>query len=494
MRRHIVPLSLLAAGLALLVSAIALSRPDSQAGMWQTAEEFELNKSYEAAIEVYEQLAVFAPDDAQPLLAAGDIYLTQHRWWLAEDAFNRALVRSPQDARAQAGLAAARWGRGTGWQAIALWEEALVYDPTLFEARLALAQAYLAVGRPVEAKAVLEMGLNEAESGSGPQLGKEQLAQAHILLAMSQVLDDMPAARSLLLEILGDTSPAVESARDYWIAVLDQALETDSESQRNMLLGLALAEQGQWEMAGLALERSLAQEPANAEAMAFYGHVQGHLGRPALDYLETAVEAEPDWAVGHYLLADYYDRQGVSALVVPELEAALALDSSNVQFWMRLGQVYAGQGEYRAAQKALQQALNLDPGDLSTRLTLVQFYTDHSWQVAEAGIPEAKAALALAPDNAALRDLLGWMYYLTGDLDAARLELESSLGLDPGRASTYYHLGMLHQTVDGLALNGQERNISESLARKAFQRTIDLDTEGAYRDRAQMAIQAWDDQ
>ena len=79
-------------------------------------------QQYGEAIETLETAAQLYPTSTIPLIRIGQIYLRQHRWLLAEDAFNRTLARDPTNPVATIGLAevATEHGRhGPGAAAVA---------------------------------------------------------------------------------------------------------------------------------------------------------------------------------------------------------------------------------------------------------------------------------------------------------------------------------------------------------------------------------------
>jgi len=435
------------------------------APLWAEAADLQRLKSYAAAVAVYEQIATLTPHDPDPLLSIGEIYLTQHRWPLAEDAFNRALARDGANAQALAGLAWARWGQGDRLQAVKLWETALAHSPNLARARLRLALAYLDLDRLLKAETLLRRHLNETDD-----------PVAHLYLAMMQALTDASAARRELAAIPDGGPSQVVAARDYWLAALDQAEGAPSAAERLKSLGLALAQSEEWSLAQAALTQALSLNPTDAETMAFLGHVEAQRGRPAFEHLAAAVKARPEWPLGHYLLGLYYRQQGAYDFAVEEFRVALSLDPGNAQAWADLGQTYVAQGQYLMAEEALAKAVESAPEDVTFHLALVHFYADHTFRVGERGLAAAQAAADLAPDNPQVRDLLGWMYFLAGDPRQARLHLDSALHLDPELASAYYHLGVVRKAL------GQTE-----AARFAFLRAIDLDTDGFYRKRAQKA-------
>ena len=459
---------LLVAMLFLLAMPVAPSPLGAIEPLWAEAADLRTQKSYAAAVEIYEQIAILSPHDPEPLRAIGDIYLTQQRWPLAEDAFNRALTRDGENTQALAGLAAARWEQEDHPQAIELWEHAVVksQEPAPPGARVRLALAYLDVGRLSDAEAMLRQELSH--SGS---------PVTRLYLAMMQATDDPEAAQQELEAIADDEQPETTAARDYLLAALDKAKAADSEAETTKSLGLAFIQIEEWQLARIALENALRLAPEDVESAAFLGHAESQLGIPAFAHLAQAANSQPDWPLGHYLLGLYYSKQEAYEFATEEFQTTLRLDPGNAQAQVDLARAYLAQGLYPEAEEALREAVEFAPDDLTFHLTLVQFYADHAFRITDRGLAAAQAATDLAPQNPQARDMLGWMHFLAGDPAKARLQLETALHIDPEMASAYYHLGILLKTLN-----------EEEAAQFAFLRAIDLDTKGFYRSQAQKAL------
>ncbi len=475
--RRIVSRLILLFLLGLSAMPVATSPTGAVQPLWAVAADLRMLKSYAAAVEVYEQIATLSVQDPGPFLSIGEIYVAQHRWPLAEDAFNRAMARhrdglSPSGVYAQAlaGLATSRWEQGDRLRAIELWEAALasrpVEQPVVPGVRVRLALAYLDTDRFADAEAMLKQELADIEN-----------PVAHLYLAMMQAADDPHVARQELAAIIDDGPPAVVSARDYVQAALAQAETVGSAAGRAKSLGLAFVQVEEWQLARLALERALMLDPTDAEAMAFLGHTKAQSRRPAFADLTGAVAARPDWPLGHYLLGLLYLQHEAYEVAIEEFLVTLELDPGNARSQVELARAYLGLGEYLAAENALMKAVESAPKDLAFHKALAHFYADHTYRIADRGLPAAQSAVDLGHDDPQARDLLGWMCFLAGDPISARLHLESALQLEPELVSAHYHLGVLRRA------SGERE-----AARFAFLRTIDLDTDGFYRDQAQKVL------
>ena len=474
--QHVAKGLLLAVVLVLLGMPATLPPTGAVESLWAEAADLRAIKSYAAAVEVYEQIAILIPQEPEPLTAIGDVYLLQHRWSLAEDAFNRALARNGKDVEALAGLAIARWEQGDQLRAIDLWETALAHrrdstgqhmpGPNLDAISLRLALAYLDIERPADAEAVLSQEVSYSNSPA-----------AHLYLAMLKATEDPASARRELLVIPEDAPPPVLDARNYLLEAMKNAETADTVADSAKLMGLAFVQIEEWHLARVALQRALALDPNDGQAMAFLGHSEAQLGTPAFKHLAKAVETRPDWPLGHYLLGLYYLKQEAYEFAVEEFETTLRLDPGNAQAMVDLAGAYMGQGRYLEAEQALADAVESAPEDLSFHKTLVHLYADHAFRITDWGLAAAKAANYLAPEDPEIRDMLGWMYFLAGDPASARHHLENALQLDPELASVHYHLGVLRKALG-----------EEEAARFAFLRAIDLDTDGFYRSQAQKAL------
>ncbi|MFQ5945683.1 MAG: tetratricopeptide repeat protein, partial [Anaerolineae bacterium] len=92
-------------------------------------------------------------------------------------------------------------------------------------------------------------------------------------------------------------------------------------------------------------------------------------------------------------------------------------------------------------------------------------------------VEAARTAVLLAPEEPLAHEYLGWGLYLSGELAAAEEALERAIALDSASARAHFRLGIIR-----IAMGNSEE------ARQDFARAVDLDPEGTYRQRAELAL------
>jgi len=128
----------------------------------------------------------------------------------------------------------------------------------------------------------------------------------------------------------------------------------------------------------------------------------------------------------------------------------------NANFEVLLGELYESKRDWKQAQTAYQEALNLAPNDPvgSNNLANVMLHLGGNLDVAMALAQTARRGMPESPDAA---DTLGWVYYQQKayqpaiDLfkEALRLAGKNKTPEDPG---IHYHLGLAYQKINQPAL------------------------------------------
>ena len=231
------------------------------------------------------------------------------------------------------------------------------------------------------------------------------------------------------------TAAAIQTMREY-------AQKQPNSASVQQFLGQTLVAAGNRAGARKAFEAAKAARPANVDADFSLAELDAREGRldDARKRLSDVVASHPDNKTAHLQLAQFEMATGKTPAAIEQYRNVVALDSKDSMSWNALA--------YLLAQ---------------------------SKQPDEA-LKHAQKAKELAPDNPAVDDTLGWIYYQQGSYPLAVLHLEAATGRE-GTAVRKYHLAMAYlkagkpdrgrQTLDA-ALKMNPNLPEAQAARQAF--------------------------
>lgn len=444
-------------------------------------------RRYSEAISILEDAALAHLETPLPLVQLGQIYLLQHRWLLAEDAFNRALARDPHQPAALAGLAETMYQQGRLTEAFKLWKEAIAAGPQLPGVYTGLGRTYLSIfDFEAAEKAFLAQQSHPADPEALWYLAaltapRDLLKARDYLQAITSEPPAAPTAQAEAAPVLFEgVHPPGEflARRDYLLKALKPFTATSPQVEAAKATGIALAQVEMWPLAIHALTIANEAQPGDAETLAFLGYASAQAGRPALDIFEQARQADPKSALPLYFHGVYLRQKGVLDAAEDLFSQAVTLDPNNAAIYAELAETLAAQGSLIGAEMAYQKAVEVAADDSHFQLLLAQFYANQGYRMAEAGIPLVESIIRKDKNNAAAYELLGQMQFLSGAPDSGEAALQRALVLNPDLVGARFYLARL------LAHNGQVAS-----ARVEYQRVIDWDTTGAFRDRALKDLQ-----
>jgi len=451
----ILPIVLMLAACRPVDGAISTPTPVDVTSMLAEAGALREQGAYSAALEKLSQAHATLPGNADSLVAMGDIYLTQHRWQAAADAFSRALVVQPDSYEAATGLAASLLGQGQHVESRNLWRQAIDIDSGRPEAWAGLGRAYLAATEFDPARAALEQAHRAGDADS-----------AWLLAALTLPVDAQAGRETLAAAPAG--RPQVEYLRQTMQNVGDGA----SQAEVAALVGVALVQLQAWEPALFALQTATHLAPTDAQSWAFLGHVQGKLGLPAMDSFGRAKSLEPSLVLALYFEGIYLRAQNQSGVALDRFLQAMDIDPQNLAVALETAYTLAETGDLPSAEAWYQAVVQAEPDSAEYQRLLAEFYVERSYHIEEAGLPAAQRLAELAPTDARAFDLLGWARFQTGDLAGAEAELRQAVAFDGTLVSARYHLGRV--------LKAQRRDVE---AQAEFAHVLDWDTSGQYRNR-----------
>jgi protein O-GlcNAc transferase len=160
--------------------------------------------------------------------------------------------------------------------------------------------------------------------------------------------------------------------------------------------------------------------------------------------------------------ADLLKSQGEYLEAIKLCEEILADDLNCVEAYEEIGDNYISLRKLEKAEKALAQALKLDPTSANTHYLLGFLHScKRDWQHS---IKSLEKADELKSNHSEVLRCLGWSYFQNGNIDRGIVILERALALEPNDIYILTDLGVCYLTA---------KNIPKALP--IFHRVLDLD-------------------
>ena len=116
------------------------------------------------------------------------------------------------------------------------------------------------------------------------------------------------------------------------------------------------------------------------------------------------------------------------------------MEPENPEWQAALGESYSLSGDLVSALNSYQKATSLAPQNATYWRLLAMFCADSGVQVLEVGLPAARQAATLAPDDPHALDALGWSFAQAGLLHSAEQTLTKATKLAPELPLPHLHL------------------------------------------------------
>jgi len=325
-------------------------------------------------------------------------------------------------------LGIAYWNSNEHQMALTIWQEGSQADPSDVVLYDRLATAYHENGDYASEQDVLVKRLSLASD-----------ANAHYELGMLLTLSDSNRALTEL-ESASSMDPQFDSAVQTLRAAIAVS-ETESDpANRFIAIGRGLGLVEEWGLAENAFEKAVSADGKNPEAWAWLGEARQHNGQDGSDDLNQALTINPNDAIVHALRGLYWKRQGNYRQALIEYLQAAQIEPDNPAWQASLGDAYTQTGDLVSALAAYQKATQLVPNDATYWRLLAAFCSDNDLYVLDVGLPAAKQAAQLTPNDPQILDMLGWSYSNAGLLYNAEQNLLHAIKLSPKLAIAHLHL------------------------------------------------------
>ena len=220
--------------------------------------------------------------------------------------------------------------------------------------------------------------------------------------------------------------------------------ETPLDSYQLLLLGRALGKSNEWELSEKVLEDSVELSPDYGDAWAFLAEARQRLGKDGSYEIKMAKEFAPDSLLVKTMQAAYWRRQNKPELALVVLHEAAELELDNPIWQIEIGNVLAEMGNIHDADSYYQKAILLDPYNADYWVILARFCFQNNMNIYEVGLPAARQALVLAPENVNALDVMGQGMLAVEDYTSAERYFIKALEFAPDFVDAHLHLGQLY--------------------------------------------------
>lgn len=169
-------------------------------------------------------------------------------------------------------------------------------------------------------------------------------------------------------------------------------------------------------------------------------------GDPAIDDLTLMIRQQPNDPTLYAQRAEqYYEKEGYDE-AIQDLQAALSLDSTNVEYHHLLADVYMDYFRSRLALRTMERAAALYPERIPTLLKLSEY--QYILKQYDASLATIDKVLKLDARNAGAYFMLGMNLKEMGDTTRAINSFQTSVEIEPSQIDAWITLGRLHAAIN----------------------------------------------
>jgi tetratricopeptide (TPR) repeat protein len=362
-----------------------------------------------------ESLVNDSPDLPSVYFYLSQAYSAEEQLAQAQQALNNALRAQPGYLPALLGLGNISLQQKNASGALAYASQVIAASFWVADAHVIAGGAYLLQGDLHQAQRAFELaaGLNPRNPVAEERLGQ--------VLAMRNNYAESEKAYENSLAIAPDYAPALEG------------------------LAETLAKQGKLKQANARIDRQIALSPKSFRlyvAKAEFCIAQNDWACAERSYQEV-LTLNPFYVNGYLALAHVYAATNRPQNMIQEYEAARSKFPEYLPTYILLAQVYEYVGNMDQARQTYKDALKVDPRSYQSMSNLARLYADDGGPLSDA-LQLAQKAKEEQPDDGAVNDALGWVYYKQGLYRSAVPALEAAVRSNPQVAKFKFHLGMAY--------------------------------------------------
>jgi Tfp pilus assembly protein PilF len=213
-------------------------------------------------------------------------------------------------------------------------------------------------------------------------------------------------------------------------------------------LGMVLLRLGQTDQAKAEFERSAQLAPHDPRPMQALGELllSRNDGEGALRTFQLALDRDPKYYLAYLSRGDVFYARKDFGRAIEQYSKVCEIQPKLVLAKLKLGVSWQAKGNRGEARKAYLDAIGQDPNSALAYNNLASMAADSGSDLGNALLWARKAA-SLAPGSSAFLDTSGWVHHLNGKDAEAFVTLKKAAGLPSPGASTFYHLGVVANSI-----------------------------------------------
>ena len=396
-----------------------------------------------------DELLTREPNNAPGLLLQGQFLLAEGRLDDAIHRFQKAVAANSKSAEVQFALGRAYAAKNDREQATKAFNETLRLNPRAVSAQLELSRLELAGGRVDSSVQLAEQALKNAPGSADARLAlvrsltaRRDLRRAESeLQVLTKEYPNSTAVQTqagVLAAMKGDTSGASRS--------LARALELDQNNLEALSVLISLDFAAKNRAGAVArIDARVARTPNDAAVLLLAARTYARAGdlAKAEQMLRKTVEVDASNFDAYSMLGRLYISQKRLDDALAEFQLLSKRQARPIQAHTVAGVILEAQNKPQEARKHYEQALALDPGMPVAANNLAWMYAETGENL-DLALQMAQAATRRLPNNPAIQDTLGWIYYKKGLAALAIAPFQKSIELDPKNPIFHFHLGLAH--------------------------------------------------
>ena len=333
----------------------------------------------------------------------------------ATKSFGEVLRLNPRAAAAQVQLSRLTLARGDAASAVQFAQQAVTNAPGNPLARLSLARGLLAQGQTARAETEVSALLKEYPNA----------APVNALNgALKATKKDFGASRTAYERALTLDPNSIEALNG--LTIVDMATRNNASARTRVEAQLAARPDHPDILALAARVYFVAKDFASAEKVLL------HL-----------IDVDRANLAGYSMLGQVYLVQRKVDAAKTEFEKRIKLNPNDVTAHLVVAMILESQRDVAAAKKKYDEVLAINSRSVIAANNLAYLYAD-SGENLDRALDLAQTAVKQAPDNAAVQDTLGWVYYQKQVPELAVRAFEQSVAKEPDNPMFHYHLGLAH--------------------------------------------------